>query len=125
MIVKEGLLYSPSHEWVKVEGKNALIGISDHAQHALGSIVFIELPKVGQIFKKGDSLGAVESVKAASDIYTPVSGKVLEVNKSLEGSPEMLNDDPYGSWIIKIELTHEVELDSLLKDKDYEPLCEE
>ena len=125
MIVKDGLSYSESHEWVKVEGNHAWVGISDHAQHALGSVVFIELPKVGQTFKKGDALGAVESVKAASDVYTPVSGLVLEVNKDLENSPEMLNDDPYGSWIVKVELTNQAELAQLLKAKDYTPLCEE
>lgn len=125
MNVKEGLLYSPSHEWVSVEGNVALIGISDHAQHALGSVVFIELPKVGKQFKKGDALGAVESVKAASDIYTPVSGKVLEVNSALENGPEALNDDPYGSWIVKIELSNMSELTDLLSATDYLPLCEE
>lgn len=125
MNIKEGLLYSPSHEWVKVEGNVAWIGISDHAQHALGSVVFIELPKVGQTVKKGDAMGAVESVKAASDVYTPVSGKVLEINKELEGNPELLNDDPYGSWIAKLELTHESELKYLLSPTDYAPLCEE
>lgn len=125
MNVLEGLLYSPSHEWVKVEGNEAWIGISDHAQHALGSVVFIELPKVGQTFKKGDAIGAVESVKAASDVYTPVSGKVLEVNDALDGSPELLNDDPYGSWIIKVELSNASELDSLLNKDAYLPLCEE
>jgi glycine cleavage system H protein len=125
MNVKEGLLYSESHEWVKVEGKNAWIGISDHAQHALGSVVFIELPKIGALFKKGDAMGAVESVKAASDVYTPVSGKILDVNKALEGSPEMLNDDPYGAWIVKLELSNEAELKTLLNAKDYQPLCEE
>ncbi len=125
MNVLEGLLYSPSHEWVKVEGNQAWIGISYHAQHALGSVVFIELPKVGQTFKKGDAIGAVESVKAASDVYTPVSGKVLEVNDALDGSPELLNDDPYGSWIIKVELSNASELDSLLNKDAYLPLCEE
>lgn len=125
MNIKEGLLYSASHEWVKVEGNIAWIGISDHAQHALGSVVFIELPKVGQSFKKGDAMGAVESVKAASDVYTPVSGKILQVNKDLESSPELLNDDPYGSWIAKIELTNEAELKNLLSPKDYAPYCEE
>lgn len=125
MNVLEGLLYSPSHEWVKVEGNEAWIGISDHAQHALGSVVFIELPKVGQTLKKGDAIGAVESVKAASDVYTPVSGKVLEVNDALDGSPELLNDDPYGSWIIKVELSDATELDSLLNKDAYLPLCEE
>ncbi|MBU1020136.1 MAG: glycine cleavage system protein GcvH [Firmicutes bacterium] len=124
-MVLEGLLYSPSHEWLKVEGKTAFVGISDHAQHALGSVVFIELPRVGKTIKKGDSFGAVESVKAASDMYLPVTGKILEVNSKLEGSPELLNDDPYGSWIVKIELLDENELSSLLTSDQYQPLCEE
>jgi glycine cleavage system H protein len=124
-MVLEGLLYSPSHEWLKVEGKTAFVGISDHAQHALGSVVFIELPRVGKTVKKGDSFGAVESVKAASDMYLPVTGKILEVNTKLEGSPELLNDDPYGSWIVKIELLDENELSSLLTSDKYQPLCEE
>ena len=125
MLVKEGLLYSESHEWVKVEGNQAWIGISDHAQHALGSVVFIELPKVGKEIKKGDSLGAVESVKAASDVYAPVSCKVLEINEALLNAPELLNDDPYGSWIAKVELTKPEELSVLLNSVQYEPLCEE
>ncbi len=125
MLVKEGLLYSESHEWVKAEGNVAWIGISDHAQHALGSVVFIELPKVGKEIKKGDSIGAVESVKAASDVYAPVSCKVLEVNEALLDAPELLNDDPYGSWIAKVELTKPEELKALLNSVQYEPLCEE
>ncbi|MBU1142845.1 MAG: glycine cleavage system protein GcvH [Firmicutes bacterium] len=124
-MVLEGLLYSPSHEWLKVEGKTAFVGISDHAQHALGSVVFIELPRVGKTVKKGESFGAVESVKAASDMYLPVTGKILEVNSKLEGSPELLNDDPYGSWIVKIELVDESELSSLLTSEQYKPLSEE
>ncbi len=124
-MVLEGLLYSPSHEWLKVEGNTAYVGISDHAQHALGSVVFIELPRVGKTIKKGDSFGAVESVKAASDMYLPVTGKILEVNSKLEGSPELLNDDPYGSWIVKVELLNDSELSSLLTSDQYKPLCEE
>ncbi|PKK99415.1 MAG: glycine cleavage system protein H [Tenericutes bacterium HGW-Tenericutes-2] len=124
-MVLDGLLYSPSHEWLKVEGKTAFVGISDHAQHALGSVVFIELPRVGVTIKKGDSFGAVESVKAASDMYLPVTGKILEVNSKLEVSPELLNDDPYGSWIVKIELLNDSELSSLLTSEQYKPLSEE
>lgn len=124
-MVLDGLLYSPSHEWLKVEGNTAFVGISDHAQHALGSVVFIELPRVGVTIKKGDSFGAVESVKAASDMYLPVTGKILEVNSKLEVSPELLNDDPYGSWIVKIELLNESELQSLLTSEQYKPLSEE
>jgi glycine cleavage system H protein len=124
-MIKEGLLYAETHEWVKTEGNVAYVGISDHAQHALGSVVFIELPKVGKTIAKGDTFGAVESVKAASDLYLPVSGKIVEVNKNLERSPELLNDDPYGSWVVKIELTNPKELSSLLTPEAYAPLCEE
>jgi glycine cleavage system H protein len=124
-MIKQGLLYAETHEWVKTEGNVAYVGISDHAQHALGSVVFIELPKVGKTIAKGDTFGAVESVKAASDLYLPVSGKVLEVNKNLERSPELINDDPYGSWIVKIEVTQPSELKSLLSSEAYAPLCEE
>jgi glycine cleavage system H protein len=124
-MIKEGLLYAETHEWVKTEGNVAYVGISDHAQHALGSVVFIELPKVGKTIAKGDTFGAVESVKAASDLYLPVSGKIIEVNKNLERSPELLNDDPYGSWVVKIELTNPSELSSLLTPEAYAPLCEE
>ena len=124
-MILEGLLYAESHEWLKVEGKQAYVGISDHAQHALGSVVFIELPKVGATIKKGDTFGAVESVKAASDLYMPVSGKIIEVNSKLESTPELLNDDPYGSWIIKIELSNPSETSALLSSAQYAPLCEE
>ncbi|HBY65497.1 MAG TPA: glycine cleavage system protein GcvH [Acholeplasmataceae bacterium] len=124
-MILEGLLYAESHEWLKVEGKQAYVGISDHAQHALGSVVFIELPKVGASIKKGDTFGAVESVKAASDLYMPVSGKIIEVNSKLESTPELLNDDPYGSWIIKIELSNPSETSALLSSAQYAPLAEE
>ncbi len=118
-MIKEGLLYAKTHEWLKVEGKEALVGISDHAQEALGDVVFIELPKVGAIIKKGDAFGAVESVKAASDMYLPVSGKVLEVNSDLESTPENLNSDPYGSWIARIEILDEKELQNLADHTEY------
>ncbi|MDI6452266.1 glycine cleavage system protein GcvH [Peloplasma aerotolerans] len=124
-MVLEGLLYSPSHEWVKVEGNEAYVGISDHAQESLGAVVFIELPKVGATIKKGETFGAVESVKAASDLYLPVTGKVIEVNSTLEDAPETINDDPYGSWILKIELLDDSELEDLLSGKEYETSIEE
>ncbi len=124
-MVLQGLLYSESHEWVKVDGQTAYVGISDHAQHALGSVVFIELPKVGKSVKKGDAVGAVESVKAASDLYSPVSGKIIEVNSNIENAPELLNDDPYGSWIFKVELADASELEKLLSPEAYTPLSEE
>ncbi|MCD4826468.1 MAG: glycine cleavage system protein GcvH [Acholeplasmataceae bacterium] len=118
-MIKKGLLYAKSHEWIDVDGKTATVGISDHAQDNLGDVVFIELPQVGQVIKKGNSFGAVESVKAASDMYLPISGKIIDVNSELENTPELLNSDPYGSWIVKIEILDEKELDSLLKDTEY------
>lgn len=123
--VLKGLKYASSHEWIKVEGNIGTVGISDFAQHTLGSIVFIELPKVGQVMKKGDTFGAVESVKAASDLYLPVSGKVIEVNSALEDQPEVINDDAYANWILKVEISNPKELDSLLNSKQYEPFTEE
>jgi len=124
-MIKEGLLYAESHEWIKVEGNVGIIGISDHAQHALGSVVFIDLPKVGKVLKKGDTFGAVESVKAASDLYLPVAGKIVEVNDELDSAPEMLNDNPYGAWICKIEIQNTNELASLLTPEQYKDHSEE
>ena len=124
-MILDGLLYAESHEWIKVNGKEGYVGISDHAQHALGSVVFIELPKLGSVIKKGDTFGAVESVKAASDLYLPVAGKILEVNSKLGDAPELLNDDPYGSWIVKIEIQNPEELKALLTSDQYKPFCEE
>jgi glycine cleavage system H protein len=118
-MIKEGLLYAKSHEWLKVEGNQALVGISDHAQEALGDVVFIELPKVGDTIKMGEAFGAVESVKAASDMYLPVSGKIIEVNTDLESEPEKLNQDPYGSWICKIEILDQKELENLFDHTEY------
>jgi len=124
-MILEGLLYAESHEWVKVSGHEAYVGISDYAQHSLGDVVYIELPKVGSSIKKGEMFGAVESVKAASDLYLPISGKILEVNKKLEDGPEGLNEDPYGNWIVKIEILDAKELDSLLKSDQYTACCQE
>ena len=119
-----GLLYSQDHEWVKVEGNEAYIGITDFAQHALGEIVFVELPEVDDEIAQGDAFSVVESVKAASDAYSPVSGKVLEVNEELDGAPELLNEDAFANWIIKVELTNPSELEGLLSDKEYAEFCE-
>ena len=121
MVVKN-LRYQESHEWLKEDGKNAYVGITDYAQETLGSIVFVDLPKVGETFKKGDVFAAVESVKAASDIYLPVSGKILEINERLEDEPELLNDDPFGSWIVKMEVNNTKEIDALLDSDAYEAL---
>ncbi|MFA5560575.1 MAG: glycine cleavage system protein GcvH [Acholeplasmataceae bacterium] len=119
-MVKKGLLYAESHEWIKVEGNVAFIGISDHAQDSLGSIVFVDLPQVGNTINKGNVFGAVESVKAASDLYLPISGKVVEVNSALEDAPELLNEDAYENWIVKIEIKDQTELNDLLTDEAYE-----
>ena len=118
--VPAGLKYSKEHEWVKVDGNVATIGITDHAQHALGDIVFVELPKVGAEAKFMKPVGVVESVKAASDIYSPVSGKVVAINSDLAKAPEGINTDCYGAgWMVKIELSAPVELDKLLDAAAY------
>ena len=117
----EDYKYSKEHEWVLVEGNVATIGITDFAQDQLGDIVFVELPAVGDKVSKEDAFGVVESVKAVSDIYAPVSGKVLEVNDDLPENPEMLNEDAYGDgWIIKIEMSDPEELNDLLSATEYE-----
>jgi glycine cleavage system H protein len=117
----EDYKYSKEHEWVLVEGKVATIGITDFAQDQLGDIVFVELPAVGDKVSKEDAFGVVESVKAVSDIYAPVSGKVIEVNDDLPENPEMLNEDAYGDgWIIKIEMSDADELNDLLSAAEYE-----
>ena len=123
MKIEKGLLYSNDHEWLKVEGKKAKIGISDFAQHELGDIVYIELPEEGDELAAGDVFGVVESVKAASDSYTPVSGTVIAVNEEIADSPETVNENPYGSWIFEIELSDESELDKLMDADEYENFC--
>ena len=125
MKVEKGLLYSEDHEWVKVEGDVAYLGISDYAQNSLGDIVYVELPDIDDEIEKEDSFSAVESVKAASDIYSPVSGKIVEVNEDLEDDPALLNADAYANWIVKIELSDKAELDELMSGEDYEKLIEE
>lgn len=125
MKVIEGLKYAKGHEWVRMEGNRAYIGITDFAQDELGDIVFIELPEVGTDVEVEDILGSIESVKAASDIYAPVSGTVVEVNEELEGSPELVNEEPYESWIAIIEVNDTGELDDLMDADAYEKFCEE
>ena len=112
--VVEGLFYANTHEWVKVEDGFAYIGITDYAQDSLGEIVFIELPEEDDDLVAGEELGAIESVKAASDILSPVSGTVVEVNDQLEDAPELLNEDSFKHWIVKVELSDESELEKLL-----------
>ena len=121
--VIEGLYYSESHEFVKVEGDFAYIGITDYAQHALGNVVYVDLPEVDDEVEAGEDFGAVESVKAASDIISPVSGTVVEVNEALDDEPELLNKDAFGNWIIKVQLSDKTELDNLMDAKAYEEFC--
>lgn len=125
MEIINGLFYSKDHEWVKVDGNRAYIGITDYAQHSLGSVVFVELPEIGVSLSAGDALGVVESVKAASDIYSPISGKVVEANDSLADTPEKVNDNPYESWVAVVEMTDASELDGLMDAAAYEKHCQE
>lgn len=120
MKVLEGLLYSNDHEWIKVEGNEAYIGITDHAQHQLGEIVYVELPQVDDELNAGDVFGVIESVKAASDSYLPISGKVVGVNEALDDSPQLINEDPYANWVVKIEIADKSELENLMDAKAYE-----
>ena len=122
--VLEGLYYSESHEYVRVEGDFGFIGITDFAQHALGNVVYVDLPEVDDEVEAGEEFGAVESVKAASDIISPVSGTIVEVNDALDDQPELLNQDAYENWIIKVELSDKAELDSLMDAAAYEAFCE-
>lgn len=115
------LKYAATHEWVRVEGDVATVGISDHAQEALGDLVFVELPDVGDVVAAADEAGVVESVKAASDIYAPVSGEIIAINEALVDSPETVNTDPYhDGWMYKIRMSDPVELDDLLSAEDYD-----
>ncbi len=123
MSVPQDLQYTKTHEWVRIEESVATIGITDHAQEELGDVVFVELPESGATFEAGDSFGAVESVKAVSDLYAPVGGEVVEVNSTLEDAPEKINEDPYGDgWIFKLRVSDEGDL---LSAADYERLLEE
>lgn len=120
MEIPEGLKYSKEHEWVLVEGQSATIGITEYAQEELGDIVYVELPEVGEKVVKDDPFGAVESVKAVSDVYAPVSGAVLEINDVLPDNPETINDDPYGDgWMIRVELTDLDDLKDLMDADEY------
>ena len=120
----EGLYYSQSHEWVKVEGNTAFVGITDYAQEALGSVVYVDMPQQDDQVNAGEEFGAVESVKAASDRVSPVSGTVVDVNSGLEDSPSLLNEKPYGTWIIKVEMSEPSQLDNLMDAKAYAEYCE-
>jgi len=115
--------FTNQHEWIKVDGAAAYMGITDFAQHALGDIVFVELPSVGDQLTAGESFGSVESVKAVSEISAPVSGKVVEVNEALEDAPELLNEDAYENWIVQVEMTDAGELNALMDEDAYAEFC--
>ena len=119
----EGLYYSESHEWVKVDGNVAIVGITDFAQHAMGDLSYVDMPEVDDELEKGEEFGAVESVKAASDLYSPVTGTVVEINEELEDAPELLNQDAFANWIMKVEMNDPSELESLMDAAAYEAKC--
>lgn len=125
-LIPEELLYSADHEWVKIEGNVATCGISDHAQHSLTDIVFVELPESGRGVRQGEQVAVVESVKAASDVYSPVSGTVIAVNSELENAPELVNQDPYGKgWMFRIELAAQSGKENLMDAAAYRAQCGE
>lgn len=125
MAYPENYKYTREHEWIEVAGNKGTIGITDYAQNSLGDIVFVDAPKVGIKIEKGAVFGSVESVKAVSDLYSPVSGTVIEVNEQLASSPENINNDAHAAWIIKVELSNPGDLDSLLPSADYEKFIAE
>ena len=119
----EGLYYSESHEWVKVDGNVAIVGITDFAQHAMGDLSYVDMPEVDDELEKGEEFGAVESVKAASDLYSPVTGTVVEINEELEDAPELLNQDAFANWIMKVEMSDPSQLEALMDAAAYEAMC--
>lgn len=123
MKIMKKLYYTDDHEWVKVNGDQAYIGITDYAQHALGDIVYIDLPEVDTEFTAGDSFGVVESVKTASDVYIPVDGKVLEINEDIVDEPELVNKNPYKNWMIKVELYDDSQVEELMNADEYKEYC--
>ena len=122
--ILDELLYSESHEWVKVDGNIAIVGVSDFAQAEMGDITYVDVPSEGDSVTKGEDFGALESVKASSELYSPVSGEVVAVNEELEDKPELINEDPYGAWIIKVEMSDKGELDSLLSAAAYAEIAQ-
>lgn len=123
--VLDNLRYADSHEWVALDGDVATVGITDYAQHALGDIVYVDMPEVGDTVTKGEEFGAVESVKAASDLISPVSGEVVEVNEALEDEPGLINKDAFSNWIMKVRVDNPDEVAELLTAADYAKICEE
>lgn len=122
--VIEGLYYSESHEFVRVEGDFCFVGITDYAQNALGNVVYVDMPDVDDEVEAGEEFGAVESVKAASDLISPVSGTVVEVNEALDDQPELINQDAFENWIIKVQLSDPSEVENLMDAKTYAAFCE-
>lgn len=122
--VLEGLKYTEKHEWLKMEGEVALIGITDYAQNALGDLVYIDLAKVGKVLKKGESCGTLESVKAAEDLYSPIGGEVLERNEQVIQNPALVNQDAYSNWMLKLHKLNLNDLENLLSESDYKKLLE-
>ncbi|KDR94410.1 glycine cleavage system H protein [Peptoclostridium litorale DSM 5388] len=121
--IVEGLYYTEHHDWVRVEGDKAYIGATDYAQHALGDIVYVELPEVDDEFGVEESYGVIESVKAATDVYMPVAGKIVEINEELEDAPESINEDPYGKWLVAVEMSDKSEIEKLMDASAYEAFC--
>lgn len=119
----EGLYYSESHEYVRVEGEFGYVGITDYAQEQLGNVVYVDMPETDDEVTAGEEFGAVESVKAASDLISPVSGTVVEINEALEDQPELINQDAFGSWIMKVQLSDPSEVDNLMGAAEYENIC--
>ena len=124
-VVPDALSYTKEHEWVKIDEGCATIGITDYAQSSLGDVVFVELPEIGRKLQRGESFGVVESIKSVSDLYAPVSGEVSEINQQLESSPQLFNQAPYDSWVIKINLDQGQDQGLLLSAEDYVKFCEE
>ena len=124
--ISDACRYAPNHEWIRVEGNEAVIGISDYAQEQLGDIVYVELPEIGDSLAQGGSFGVVESVKAASDCFLPASGKIIAINEALESEPERVNSDPFGEgWFVRIALSDSSQLESLMDAGAYRAYCEQ
>ncbi|MCL5874832.1 MAG: glycine cleavage system protein GcvH [Candidatus Thermoplasmatota archaeon] len=122
MIVKDGLYYTKTHEWLKIDGDIASVGITDFAQNQMSDIVYVDFPKIGAMIKAGEIVGTVESVKSAEDFYSPITGKVVEVNKNLEKAPEEINKNPYDAWIVKLKMSNPSEVNGLMKKDAYEKI---
>lgn len=125
-MVQKGLFYTESHEWVKVDGDEAYIGITDYAQNELGDIVYVELPDVGDVVSTGEPMGTIEAVKAVEDLLSPVNGEVLEINEELEDTPQLINQSAYGEgWLVKVQLSNKSELDNLMNAEEYQKMIDQ